>query len=136
MEQYYPVSTGRRNASLNGSEHGVADRLGAVPGEGWPVLLARPVAVALHRREVQQHREPCRALDEGADRRTPEPKDEIPLPVPRNRAVLCLRRALADHHLRSDEGLALAARARPRHPQGPAGPEAGGQLAAQRPAAL
>ena len=71
-----------------------------------------PVAVARHRREVQQHREPRRALDEGADRRTPEPEDEIPLPVPRNRAVICLSRALADHHLQGDEGLALPARAR------------------------
>src|SRR5215213_411384 len=132
-----PLIPGQRLPQLLGHRRDrardrVADRLGAMPGEGWPVRLARPVAVALHRREVPQHREPGRALDEGADRRTPEPKDEIPLPVPRNRAVLCLRRALADHHLRSDKGLALAAPGRACTPEAPSGPgRSGGRRSAR-----
>src|SRR4051812_49922153 len=47
-----------------------------------------------------------------------------------------LDRTLADQDLGRDAGLAPFAAARPRHPQGPPGAQAGGQLAAQRPAAL
>ena len=42
------------------------------------------------------------------------------------------RRALADHDLGGDEGLATTPSARPRHPQRPPCAQAGGQLAAQR----
>ena len=43
---------------------------------------------------------------------------------------------LADHHLGSDELLAASFRPGSRHSQGPTGPQAGGQLSAQRSAAL
>src|SRR3954464_14300166 len=46
------------------------------------------------------------------------------------------RRALADHDLRGDEGLAPPAGPRPRDAQSPAAPQAGGQVAAQGSAAL
>src|SRR3954464_6908921 len=46
------------------------------------------------------------------------------------------RRALADHDLRGDEGLAPPAGPRPRDAQSPAAPQAGGQVAAQGSPAL
>src|SRR4051812_44473452 len=46
-------------------------------------------------------------------------------------AIGSFRRTLADHDLRRDEGLATPARTRPRHPQCPAGSQAGRQLAAE-----
>ena len=85
---------------------------------------------------VQQHGEPRRALHEGADGRAAQPQDQIPLPVTGDRPIGRLRRTLADHDLGGDEGLAPSACARPWHTQRPSGSQAGGQLAAQRPAAL
>src|SRR3954464_10054667 len=114
----------------------IAHRLRAVPGQRRPVLLARCRAVARHRRQVEQYREPRRALDERADRGTPQPEDEVALPVARHRPVLRLRRPLADQDLGRDEGLAPSTGACPRHPQRPSGAQAGGQLAAQRAATL
>ena len=66
----------------------------------------------------------------------PSPKDQIAFPVTRDGAVLGLGGSLADHDLRGDELLAASSAARPRHPQRPAGAKTGGQLAAQRTAAL
>src|SRR3954466_1701577 len=54
----------------------------------------------------------------------------------RHRPVGRFRRALADHDLRGDVGFTASAAARPRHAQRPPGPQAGGQLAPQRAAAL
>ena len=109
----------------------VAHRLGTVPGQRRAVLLARPVAVARHRRQVQQHREPRRALDEGAGGGAAKAQDEIPLPMAWHRTAPRLCRALADQNLRSDERLAPPARARPRYAQCPARPQARGQFTLQ-----
>ena len=49
----------------------------------------------------------------------------------RHSAIDGFRRALADHDLRRDEGLATPARPRPWHPQWPPRSQAGCQLAAQ-----
>ena len=106
------------------------------PASAGPFFMRGRVAVARHARQVQQHREPRRALHQRADRRAAQSQDEIPLPVARHRPVGRLRRTLADHDLGRDEGLAASAGARPRHPQRPPGAQAGGQLAAQRAAAL
>src|SRR3954470_6752082 len=115
---------------------GVADRLSPMPGERGPVLGARSVTVARHAGQVEQDREPRRALHQGADGRAAQPHDEVPLPVARHRPIGRLRRALADQDLGGDAGLAPSAAARPRHPERPPGAQASGQLAAQRPAAL
>src|SRR5215212_7534152 len=115
---------------------GVADRLGAVPGERGPVPHAGAEIVARHARQVEQDREPRRAFHQGADGRAAQPQDEVPLPVARHRPVGRLRRALGDHDLGGHEGLAPAAAARPRHPRRPPGAQAGRQLAAQRAAVL
>src|SRR3954454_5068308 len=52
------------------------------------------------------------------------------------RCVSHRRRALADHDLRGDEGLAPSAGAGPRDAQSPPAPQAGGQVTAQGSAAL
>jgi len=93
-------------------------------------------AVALHARQVQQHREPGGALDQGADRGTVQSHDEVAFPVPRHGAVGGLGGTLADHDLWGGELLASPTGAGPWHSQRPAGAQARGQLAAQRPAAL
>src|SRR3954469_5794513 len=107
-----------------------------MPGERRPVLGAHAAAMARHGRQVKQDREPRRALHQGADGGTAQAEDEVPLPVARHRPIGRLRRALADQDLGGEAGLAPSAAARPRHPQRPPGAQAGGQLAAQRPAAL
>ena len=56
--------------------------------------------------------------------------------MPRHRPISHRRRALADHDLRGDEGLAPPAGAGPRDAQSPAAPQAGGQVTAQGSAAL
>jgi hypothetical protein len=45
-----------------------ADRLGAVPGQRRAVLGPLALAVSVHPRQVQQHCEPGRALDQRSDR--------------------------------------------------------------------
>src|SRR4051812_22320951 len=114
----------------------IAHRRGTVPGQRWPIFLTRRHPMALHRWQVQQHREPRRPLDEGADRRAMEAEDQISLPVPWHRPVPCLGRTLADEDLGRDERLASPTRARSRDAQRPAGPQALRQLALQRTAAL
>src|SRR6202041_3735438 len=63
---------------------GVTYRLGAMTGEGGPVLHASLVAMARHARQVQQQREARRALHQGADRRTPKTQDKVSFPVARH----------------------------------------------------
>src|SRR5438445_1784423 len=104
-------------------------------GERGTVLDSRR-AVAGHRRQVQQHREPAAALDERADRGAAEADDEVALPVPGHRAVLSLGRTLTDEDLAGHEVLAAAAGAGARHPQRPARAQACGELAPQSTAAL
>src|SRR3954447_18305495 len=90
---------GQRSSQLFGygddrARDGVAHRLSPMPGERGPVLGARSVTVARHAGQVEQDREPRRALHQGADRRTAQPQDEVPLPVARPRPIGRLRRAL------------------------------------------
>src|SRR3984885_2023508 len=130
---------GQRAAQLLGERRDrvgdrVTDRLGAAPCQGRTVLDPRAV-VARHRREMQQHREPGRALDQSADRRAPQPQDQVSLPVSGNGTVLGLGRALADQDLIGDEVLP-APRAGSWDPQRPAGTQAGRQLASECAAAL
>ena len=89
-----------------------------------------------HAGQVQQHREPRRALHQGADRRTAEAENQVPLPMPRHGPVVRLRRALADLHLGRHMRLSPASRPRPRHAQRPPGAQARRQLPPQRAAAL
>jgi hypothetical protein len=65
----------------------VADGLGAVASERWSVLLARLPTVAVHWRQVQEHREPGGALHEGTDRGLVEPDDQVAFPVARDRPI-------------------------------------------------
>ena len=105
------------------------------PASAGP-FSTRALAVAVHARQVQQHREPGGALDQCPDRRAVQSDDQIAFPVARHRPVGGFGRALADHDLRADEVPAAPARAGPRHAQRPPGAQARGQLAAQRAAAL
>jgi hypothetical protein len=94
----------------------VADSRGAMPGQRWPVLDARLIAVPAHARQVQEHHAPGRPLDERADRGAAKPEDQVAFPVAWHGAVLGLCGPLADHDLRPHEALAATARARPVEP--------------------
>ena len=94
------------------------------------VLCTRLVAVAVHARQVQQHREPGGALDERADRGAVEPDDEVAFPVAGHGPVVGLGGPLADQDLGGDERSCRAPGARPRHPQRAPGAQAGDELAA------
>ena len=83
-----PLIPSQRPSQLLGqggdrARDGVAHRLGAMSGERGPVLHANLVAVARHAGQVEQHREPRRALYQRANRGTAKPQDEIPFPVPK-----------------------------------------------------
>jgi hypothetical protein len=106
-----------------------------MPGQGGAVRDPGAVA-AVHRREVQEHREAAGPLDEGADRRAAQAEDQVALPMARDGPVGGFNGPLADHDLVGDEALAAAARAGPGDAQRPAGPQARGQLALQRSPAL
>jgi hypothetical protein len=114
------LAPGQRTSQLLGqgrdrARDRVANRLGTMPCERRAVLRPRPAAMARHRRQMEQHREARGTLDQRADRRAAEPEDQVALPVARHRPVRRLCRALADHHLGRDEGLAAAPDARSRH---------------------
>ncbi|GHG36929.1 hypothetical protein GCM10017322_39650 [Paracoccus aerius] len=59
---------------------GIPDGLGTMTGKGWSILhgFARPMP--FHARQVQEHGEAGRALDQCADRRTAETENEVALP--------------------------------------------------------
>ena len=87
-----PLIPGQRPAELLGqgddrARDGVANRLGAMAGERGSVLHTRRAAMPCQAGKMQQHREPRRAFDEGADRRAAQAEDEISLPVSRHGAI-------------------------------------------------
>ena len=136
-----PLVPGERPTELFGQrpDHPgdlVADGLGAVTRERWPVLHPWLLTAAFHWGKVQQHREPGGALHEGANRGLVEPDDQVAFPVARHRPVHDVGRPLGDHDLRGDERLAAAPRARPGHPQRAPGAQTGDELALERAAAL
>ena len=125
---------GQRAAQLLGQgEDRVGDRVthlfGAVPGDRRPVLDSWLAIVGW--REVQQHREPARALHQGADRGVAGPEDQVAFPVARDGSVLSLGGPLADHDLVGHEALATRNPC-PGHPQRPAGSQARDELPFQR----
>ena len=108
----------------------------AVAGERGAVLRARDDAVAVLAWQVDQHREPGRALDQRADRGALQADEQVAFPVPGDGSVLGLGGPFADHHLGRDVRPGLLAGPGPRDPQRPPGAQAGDQLALQRAAAL
>jgi hypothetical protein len=112
------------------------DRLSAVACERGAVLGPGDGAVAFHGRQVQQHREPGRALDQGPDRGAVQPDDQVSFPVAGHGPVRGLGGPLADHDPGCHELLAAAACAGPGDAKRPAGAQARCQLAPQRSAAL
>ena len=69
--------------------------------------------MSLLAREVNEHREPRRSLDEGADRRTLQPDHQIAFPVAGNGPVFDLGWSPADHHFGGDVGPGLSSWPRP-----------------------
>ena len=120
----------------DGTRDRVTNRLGAVSCKRRPVLDARPSTMTLHARQMQQHREARRALDQRADRRAAEPQDQVAFPVARHRPVIGFGRTLGDHDVGRDEVLASQADTRSRRAQGSSCSQASGQLAAQGTAGL
>ncbi len=104
-------------------------------GERGTVLDPR-TGIVVHRREVQQHREPGSSLDEGADRGAAQAEDQIALPVAGHRAVLDLGGPLADQDRLAHETLAASSAAGSGNTQRPPGPQTGCELAPQRSAPL
>jgi hypothetical protein len=92
--------------------------------------------VSVHAGEVQQHHVAGAALDQRPDGGALESEDQVAFPVAGHSAIRGLGRPLANHDLGPHEGLAASARAGSRYPQRPARAQAGGQLTAQRAAAL
>jgi len=119
----------------NGGSDRVTDTLRAVSGQGRAILHAG-LAVFLHAGQMEEHREPRCAFDKHADGRAVQAEDQVAFPVARNGAVLNLSGPLTDHDLWADELLASPAGPGPRHAQGSPGPQARGELTAQRTAAL
>src|SRR6478735_9213086 len=102
------------------ARNGLAHRLGTMSGEWGSVLHANLMAMAGHTWQMQQQGEAGCALHQGANCGTPKTEDEIPFPMTWYGTIGDFCRTLADHDLGRDEGLAPAARARPRRAQHPA----------------
>ncbi len=100
----------------------VAYGLGAMTGESGSVVDPLLFSVAWHGWEVQQHREPGRALHQCSDRGTVQAQDQVAFPVSWQLAVVGLGRSLVDHHFGS-ELLSPLLGPRPGDPQRPSGPQ-------------
>jgi hypothetical protein len=83
----------------DGPRNSIANSLGAMPRESRSILDSQRVAMTVQSWQMQKHRKASCALDERAYCRTAKPQNEVALPVPRNRPVIGLCRALADHDL-------------------------------------
>jgi hypothetical protein len=70
-----------------------------MPRQSRSILGSRRDPMTFQSRQMQEHRKARGALDQRAYRRTAKTKNEIALPVPWDRPVIGLRRALADHDL-------------------------------------
>ncbi len=88
------------------------------------------------RRQVQQHREARRPLNQRSNRRAIQSKDEITFPVARYCAIFNAGRSLADHDLRRDERLSAASHTLSWHAQSTARAQARRQFTLQRSTAL
>jgi hypothetical protein len=92
----------RRDRRRDGVPHG----LSTVTGQRWAILHSWLDAVAVHTRQVQQHREPGRPLDQRADRGPVQADDQVPFPVPGNSAIVNFGGTRTDHDLWGDEPVA------------------------------
>jgi hypothetical protein len=115
---------------------GVLHRDRAVAGQGGTVLRARDEPVAVLAGQVDQHREPGGALDQGADGRALQPDDQVTVRVARNGAIGGLSGPLADQDLFGDVRPRLLPGSCPRDAQRSTSAQAGHQLALQRELAL
>ena len=68
--------------SDDGPRDRIAHRLGAVSRKRWSVLYARAVTMTFEARQVQQHREARRALDQRAITELPRPRMRSPSQCP------------------------------------------------------
>jgi hypothetical protein len=105
-------------------------------GERRTILYASFLTVTYHARQVQQHGEPRRALDQCSNSGAAKTENEITFPVSWHRTVGDFYRALANHDLGRDEVLASPTRARSRHSEHPPGAQTGCQFATQRASTL
>ena len=85
---------------------------------------------------MQQHRVPAHTLDQGANRGSVQPDDQVTFPVARYGPVGRFGRPLADLDFVGDEAPAGAAGPGAGLAQRPAGAQASGQLALERAASL
>src|SRR5215203_2006394 len=77
----------------------LAYSFGSMAGERRTIFYASFLPVTDHARQVQQHGEPRRALDQCSDSGAAKTKNEITFPVSWHRTVGDFYRALANHDL-------------------------------------
>src|SRR5215203_911398 len=114
----------------------LANSFGSMACERRTILYLGFPTVTCHARQVQQHGEPSRALDQRSDGRAAKTQNEITLPMSGHRTVGDFYRALANHDLGRYEVLASPTCARSRHSEHPAGAQTGCQFAAERASTL
>ena len=122
--------------SRDRQHYSVTYGLGAVAGESGPVVDPFLLAVAWHRWQVQQHREPAGPLHKRPDCGTVESEDQVTFPVSWHGSIVGFGRSLGDHDLGSDEPVAPLPGSCPRDPQRSPGSQTRHELASERTSAL
>ena len=79
--------------------NGIADRLGAMSGERGAVLATLVRSMPGHGRQMKKQGEARASLDQRADCRVVQAKDQIPFPMAGNSAIRRVGRTFADHDL-------------------------------------
>src|SRR5512139_3547446 len=99
-----------------------------MPCERGPVLVSWLLPVLRKRRQMQQHREPRRALHERSNGGAGNADDEVAFPMTGYGTIVYRGRALTNQNLRCHEGLATTARSLARHAQRSPRAQAGSEL--------
>jgi hypothetical protein len=105
--------------------------LGPMSGERGSMLLAQLRFVPSHGRQMKKQGEACGPLNQRADGRTVQAKDQIPFPMARNSAIRRFSGTFANHDRRRNKGLAAARTPGARNPEGPSSAKARGQFPLQ-----
>ena len=114
----------------------VLHRDGAVASQSGTVLLARLLAVAGLSWKMDEHREPCRPLDQRSDRGALQTNNEVAFPVAENRSVFDFDWSFADQHIIGDVVPGSSPNTLSRDPKGSSAAKTSSQFTLQRASAL